>query len=175
MPRANGTLPERRVDLARRAVQRASAGAREPRPSLRHRPDQRDHARPRLEQHGDLPKLGRLGRILRSRRAAAASTRTATALRVPGIVISPYARRGFIDHQTLSHDAYVKFIEDDFLGGERIDPKTDGRPDRRPTVRENVPILGDLRRDFDFRANTASTGDSAWRHRLDGNASAITR
>ena len=60
-------------------------------------------------------------------------------LRVPGIVISPYARRGFIDHQTLSHDAYVKFIEDDFLGGERIDPTTDGRPDRRPTVRENVP------------------------------------
>ncbi len=53
-------------------------------------------------------------------------------IRVPGIVISPYARRGFIDHQTLSHDAYVKFIEDDFLGGARIDPKTDGRPDRRP-------------------------------------------
>jgi phospholipase C len=72
-------------------------------------------------------------------------------LRVPGIIISPYARRGFIDHQTLSHDAYVKFIEDDFLGGLRIDPKTDGRPDRRPTVREDAPILGDLRNDFDFR------------------------
>ncbi|HEX3671236.1 MAG TPA: alkaline phosphatase family protein [Candidatus Cybelea sp.] len=71
-------------------------------------------------------------------------------LRVPGMVISPYARRGFIDHQTLSHDAYNKFIEDDFLGGIRIDPKTDGRPDQRPTVRENVSILGDLRRDFDF-------------------------
>ena len=72
-------------------------------------------------------------------------------IRVPGIVISPYARKGFVDHQTLSHDAYVKFIEDDFLGGRRIDPKTDGRPDRRPTVRETVPILGDLRGDFDFR------------------------
>ena len=71
-------------------------------------------------------------------------------LRVPGIVIGPYARRGFIDHQTLSHDAYVKFIEDDFLDGARIDPRTDGRPDHRPTVRENVAILGDLRRDFDF-------------------------
>ena len=59
-------------------------------------------------------------------------------IRVPGIVISPYARRGFIDHQVLSHDAYVKFIEDDFLGGERIDPKIDGRPDQRPDVRENV-------------------------------------
>ena len=72
-------------------------------------------------------------------------------LRVPALVISPYARRGFVDHQVLSFDAYLKFIEDDFLGGARLDPKTDGRPDSRPDVRENVPILGDLTRDFDFR------------------------
>jgi phospholipase C len=72
-------------------------------------------------------------------------------LRVPALVISPYARRGFIDHQTLSFDAYVKFIEDVFLGGERLDPATDGRPDPRPTVRENARQLGDLARDFDFR------------------------
>jgi phospholipase C len=71
-------------------------------------------------------------------------------LRVPGLVISPYAKRGFIDHQTLSFDAYVKFIEDVFLGGERLDPATDGRPDPRPTVREKVRVLGDLARDFDF-------------------------
>lgn len=71
-------------------------------------------------------------------------------IRVPGIVISPYARKGFIDHQVLSHDAYVKFIEDDFLGGRRIDPQTDGRPDRRPSIRESAAQLGDLRADFDF-------------------------
>lgn len=71
-------------------------------------------------------------------------------LRVPGIVISPYAKKGFIDHQTLSFDAYVKFIEDDFLAGQRIDPRTDGRPDPRPDVRENMPQLGDLLADFDF-------------------------
>jgi phospholipase C len=71
-------------------------------------------------------------------------------LRVPGLVISPFARRGYIDHQVLSFDAYVKFIEDDFLGGQRIDPKTDGRPDRRPDVRENQPQLGNLATDFDF-------------------------
>jgi phospholipase C len=71
-------------------------------------------------------------------------------LRVPGMVISPYAKSGYVDHQTLSFDAYLKFIEDDFLAGERLDPKTDGRPDPRPTVRENVPPLGDLRKDFDF-------------------------
>ncbi len=71
-------------------------------------------------------------------------------LRVPGLVISPYARQGFIDHQTLSFDAYLKVIEDDFLNSARLDPKTDGRPDPRPTVRENVSILGNLVNDFDF-------------------------
>lgn len=71
-------------------------------------------------------------------------------LRVPGLIISPYAKIGYVDHQTLSFDAYVKFIEDDFLNGQRLDPKTDGRPDPRPTVRENVPILGNLGNDFDF-------------------------
>ena len=71
-------------------------------------------------------------------------------LRVPAIVISPYARAGYIDHQTLSFDAYVKFIEDVFLGSQRLDPLTDGRPDPRISVRETMPILGDLRDDFDF-------------------------
>ena len=71
-------------------------------------------------------------------------------LRVPGLVISPYAKRGYIDHQALSFDAYAKFIEDDFLGGARIDPATDGRPDARPTVRENAATLGNLATDFDF-------------------------
>ena len=37
-------------------------------------------------------------------------------------------RQGYIDHQTLSFDAYDKFIEDDFLNGQRIDPAH-----RRPT------------------------------------------
>jgi phospholipase C len=71
-------------------------------------------------------------------------------LRVPGLMISPYARQGYIDHQTLSFDAYLKFIEDDFLGGARIDPKTDGRPDPRPDVRENAKVLGNLLSEFDF-------------------------
>jgi phospholipase C len=71
-------------------------------------------------------------------------------LRVPSMVISPYARKGFIDHATYSSDAYLKFIEDDFLGGARLDPKTDKRPDLRPDVREDLPILGDLANDFNF-------------------------
>ncbi len=71
-------------------------------------------------------------------------------LRVPALVISPYAKLGYVDHQALSFDAYLKFIEDDFMGGARLDPKTDGRPDPRPDVRENAKILGNLVDDFNF-------------------------
>jgi phospholipase C len=71
-------------------------------------------------------------------------------VRVPGLVISPYAKRGYIDHQTLSYNAYLKFIEDVFLHGQRLNPKTDGRPDSRPDVGENSPMLGNLMNDFDF-------------------------
>ena len=89
-------------------------------------------------------------------------------LRVPGLVISPYARKGFIDHQTLSFDAYVKFIEDDFLAGERLDPRTDGRPDPRPTVRESAKILGDLTERFRFRPAAPRTIAVAHLLRLSG-------
>jgi phospholipase C len=71
-------------------------------------------------------------------------------LRVPAMMISPYAKRGYVDHQTLSFDAYNKFIEDDFLGGRRLNPATDGRPDSRPDVRESNPRLGNVVRDFNF-------------------------
>jgi phospholipase C len=71
-------------------------------------------------------------------------------IRVPALVISPYAKKGYVDHQTLSFDAYLKFIEDDFLHGLRINPRADGRPDSRPDVRESEKILGNLAYDFDF-------------------------
>ena len=71
-------------------------------------------------------------------------------IRVPGLLISPWARAGLIDSQTLTFDAYLKFIEDLFLSKERLDPETLSRPDSRPTVRERVGILGDLLREFDF-------------------------
>ena len=71
-------------------------------------------------------------------------------IRVPGLLISPWARAGLIDSQTLSFDAYLKLIEDLFLEGERLNPATLSRPDSRPTVREKASILGDLLKEFDF-------------------------
>ncbi len=70
-------------------------------------------------------------------------------LRVPAMVISPYARQGYIDSQNASFDAYTKFIEEDFLNGSMLDPATDGRPDPRTDVRESLDV-GDLTKDFDF-------------------------
>jgi phospholipase C len=71
-------------------------------------------------------------------------------IRVPALVISPYAKSGYIDPQTLSFDAYLKFIEDDFLSGQRLNPANDGRPDSRPDVRESLSMLGSLQKDFNF-------------------------
>ena len=71
-------------------------------------------------------------------------------IRVPALVISPYAKAGYVDHQVLSQDAYLKFIEARWLGGQALNPKNDGRPDPRPNVRELNPKLGDLLDDFDF-------------------------
>jgi len=69
-------------------------------------------------------------------------------LRVPGLVISPWAKPGSIDHTTLSFDSYLKLIEDRFLGGAPLDPKTMSRPDSRPSVRED--LANPLRKAFDF-------------------------
>ena len=63
-------------------------------------------------------------------------------LRVPGIVISPYARQGYIDHQTLSFDAYDKFIEDDFLGGQRLIPSPTAGQIRVRTCARTSPSWG---------------------------------
>ncbi len=81
-------------------------------------------------------------------------------LRVPGIMISPYARSGTIDHQLLSLDLYATFVEDLFLGGARLDPVALGNPDTRPTIRDALTSatfldghsepIGNLMNEFDF-------------------------
>ncbi len=68
--------------------------------------------------------------------------------RTPLILVGAMVKRGYVDHQLLTSDAYLKLIEDLFLGSARLDPNTDGRPDSRPDVRENVAGLGDLRNDL---------------------------
>ena len=80
--------------------------------------------------------------------------------RVPGLMISAYARPGYIDHSVLSMDSYATFIEDVFMNGTRLDPVAMGQPDNRPDIRDaltsvtfpngdTMPI-GSLMDEFDF-------------------------
>jgi phospholipase C len=69
-------------------------------------------------------------------------------IRVPALLISPYALRGYVDHQVCSSDCFLKLIEDIFMKGVRM--KDSGRPDPRPDYRDSQPAYGDLRLDFDY-------------------------
>ena len=67
--------------------------ARSARAGVRHEPRQRGHAEPRLGLDRDLPGVGRLGRLLRPRRAARPSTRTATGCACPASSSAPTRSR----------------------------------------------------------------------------------
>src|SRR6266536_2298232 len=68
--RAPGNAAGSVVGDAEQQVQRASAEPRHRRSDVRDQRRQRGHAQPRLELDRDLPRLGRLGRLLRPRPAA---------------------------------------------------------------------------------------------------------
>jgi phospholipase C len=42
--------------------------------------------------------------------------------RIPFVVISPYAKVNYVDHTLLDQSSVIRFIEDNWLGGERIQP-----------------------------------------------------
>ena len=81
-------------------------------------------------------------------------------LRVPGILISPYAKARTIDHSVLSFDSYATFIEDLFTSSARLDPAAMGKPDARPSIRDSLVSakfpdgtqerIGNLMDEFDF-------------------------
>jgi phospholipase C len=52
--------------------------------------------------------------------AAHAQGRCGYGPRQPFLVISPFAKRNFVDHTITDQSSVVKFIEDNWLGGERI-------------------------------------------------------
>ena len=81
-------------------------------------------------------------------------------LRVPGLLVSAWARPGYIDQSVLSFDAYAVLIENLFMGGARLDPTALGEPDSRPTIRDELTSVsfpggatapvGQLIDEFDF-------------------------
>jgi len=81
-------------------------------------------------------------------------------IRVPGLMLSAYARQGYIDHALYSFDSYATLIEDLFAGSARLDPAALGNPDHRPHIRDALTsvtfldghseTIGDLLSEFDF-------------------------
>jgi phospholipase C len=81
-------------------------------------------------------------------------------LRVPGLMISAYARPGMIDSSVMSFDAYATFIEDLFMNGTRLIPAALGNRDHRPDIRDAIrhvhyfdkreADIGSLLNEFDF-------------------------
>jgi phospholipase C len=51
-----------------------------------------------------------------------AQGRCAYGTRIPLIVVSPFAKRNFIDHTLTDQSSILRFIEDNWLAGERIQP-----------------------------------------------------
>ena len=130
--------------------QRASGLTDHARSGLGHEPRQRGHERPGLEEHRDLPRLGRLGRLLRPCRSLRASTETATACASPRSSSAPMPSAATSTTRSSPSTPTSSSSRTTSSEESRLDPKTDGRPDPRPTVREDVPVLGDLVKDFDF-------------------------
>ncbi len=62
-------------------------------------------------------------------------------LRVPGLMISAYAKAGMIDHAVYSFDSFATFFENLFIGGARLNPAKLGNPDSRPDIRDAITTV----------------------------------
>ena len=134
----------RQLDRPVRAGQRAPARQRPPGPGPCDRAHQRGNGGPGLELHGDLPVLGRLGRVLRPRGAAADRRQR---LRAPGARAGHLpVREAGVHRPPGAQQRRVPEVHRGRLPRRRrgSTPHTDGRPDRRPDVRENQKLLGNL-------------------------------
>ncbi len=54
--------------------------------------------------------------------AAPAQGRCGYGTRVPLMIISPFAKKNYIDHTLVDQTSVLKFVEDNWLGGQRIQP-----------------------------------------------------
>jgi phospholipase C len=74
--------------------------------------------------------------------------------RVPMIVVSPYARKGFVDHTYTDHVSILKFIEANWGLRPLTSYSEDNLPNPTPGVYvpKNRPAIGNLMTEFNFRS-----------------------
>ncbi|MGZ6733968.1 MAG: phospholipase C [Nocardioides sp.] len=70
--------------------------------------------------------------------------------RLPLLVISPYAKTNFVDHTLSAQSSVVSFIEDNFLGGARVDDNQTGLA--ASASFDKYSQYSDLKELFDFNA-----------------------
>jgi phospholipase C len=78
--------------------------------------------------------------------------------RIPLLVVSPYARKGHVDHVYNDHASIAKFIEKNWDLPTLSQRSRDNLPNPRQTTKNpyrplNQPAIGDLTTLFDFQAN----------------------
>ena len=97
---------------------RASARRHPHRPGVHVRRRPRVHRLAAVPARRDVHQLRRVGRVLRPRLAPLRARRSRqpnldenfgiTGFRIPGVAISPYARRGHVSHMTVTHESILK-------------------------------------------------------------------
>ena len=94
--------------------------------------------------------------------------------RIPLLAISPWARRGHVDHTYADHASILKFIEKNW----RLKPLSARSRDNLPNPRQdddnryvptNRPAIGDLMSMFDFKQGQEAEDDHAGDNQRDGN------
>src|SRR5215469_15020851 len=80
--------------------------------------------------------------------------------RVPMLVVSPFARRGFVDHTYTDHVSLLKFIEANWGLSPLTSYSADNLPNATPGVYvpHNRPAIGDLMTMFNFKDPHFGTG-----------------
>jgi phospholipase C len=77
--------------------------------------------------------------------------------RIPIVAISPWAKKGFVDHTYTDLVSILKFVEGNWRLGPISDRSLDRLPnprtDRNPYVPVNGPAIGNLMSMFDFERN----------------------
>ena len=82
--------------------------------------------------------------------------------RLPLMVISPYAKKNFVDHTVTDQSSILRFIEDNWLAGQRIAgsfvPARAGRVDQYVRLRSDGPRTGQVGAEHEHRRTSVSVG-----------------
>lgn len=71
---------------------------------------------------GGVPTTPLLGLPVGDAAAVPAQGRCGYGTRIPLLVVSPFAKKNYVDHTLTDQSSVLKFIEDNWLAGQRVQP-----------------------------------------------------